>query len=139
MNPLLGVLAFVGVTVLVALPLHLAGVRILGESKATEVRDFLWRAESLVVIVVAAVIAGVFTAYLFTFGYARIGGKLGPLIGVAFMFANLYSVPIALFTGFVAHVKWRKHRAPGSCSQCGYDLTGNTSGVCPECGRPTDQ
>jgi hypothetical protein len=22
----------------------------------------------------------------------------------------------------------------GCCSACGYDLTGNTSGVCPECG-----
>ncbi|MCH8253158.1 MAG: hypothetical protein IID36_11960 [Planctomycetes bacterium] len=24
---------------------------------------------------------------------------------------------------------------PGLCSSCGYDLTGNTSGVCPECGK----
>lgn len=24
----------------------------------------------------------------------------------------------------------------GTCVQCGYDLTGNVSGVCPECGRP---
>ncbi|HXE51970.1 MAG TPA: hypothetical protein VN541_03100 [Tepidisphaeraceae bacterium] len=22
------------------------------------------------------------------------------------------------------------------CARCGYDLTGNTSGVCPECGTP---
>ena len=28
----------------------------------------------------------------------------------------------------------RRHPAPGSC-RCGYDLTGNTSGVCPECGQ----
>ena len=26
---------------------------------------------------------------------------------------------------------------PGHCQKCGYDLTGNTSGVCPECGEPT--
>jgi len=26
-------------------------------------------------------------------------------------------------------------RANGCCSSCGYDLTGNTSGVCPECGE----
>ncbi len=26
---------------------------------------------------------------------------------------------------------------PGLCFKCGYDLTGNVSGVCPECGRPT--
>lgn len=24
---------------------------------------------------------------------------------------------------------------PGACSKCGYDLTGNVSGVCPECGQ----
>ncbi len=24
-----------------------------------------------------------------------------------------------------------------ACSQCGYNLTGNTSGICPECGTPT--
>jgi hypothetical protein len=26
-------------------------------------------------------------------------------------------------------------RRPGTCLACGYDLTGNVSGVCPECGR----
>ena len=26
---------------------------------------------------------------------------------------------------------------PWSCKGCGYDLTGNISGVCPECGRPS--
>jgi hypothetical protein len=25
----------------------------------------------------------------------------------------------------------------GQCPQCGYDLTGNVSGVCPECGEAT--
>jgi hypothetical protein len=28
----------------------------------------------------------------------------------------------------------RRHR-PGLCRACGYDLTGNVSGVCPECGE----
>jgi len=26
----------------------------------------------------------------------------------------------------------------GLCRGCGYNLTGNTSGVCPECGTPLD-
>jgi hypothetical protein len=25
----------------------------------------------------------------------------------------------------------------GHCTACGYDLTGNVSGICPECGKPT--
>ena len=28
----------------------------------------------------------------------------------------------------------RRRRAPGLCAVCGYNLTGNVSGVCPECG-----
>jgi hypothetical protein len=28
----------------------------------------------------------------------------------------------------------RSHRADACCVSCGYNLTGNTSGVCPECG-----
>ena len=31
----------------------------------------------------------------------------------------------------------RKRIPPGHCQKCGYSLTGNTSGVCPECGQRT--
>ncbi len=33
-------------------------------------------------------------------------------------------------------IAWRMSRRPppGRCCKCGYDLTGNVSGVCPECG-----
>jgi ABC-type ATPase with predicted acetyltransferase domain len=31
----------------------------------------------------------------------------------------------------------RRRYAAGRCAECGYDLTGNTSGVCPECGTQT--
>ncbi|MBN1343426.1 MAG: hypothetical protein JXQ73_12135 [Phycisphaerae bacterium] len=39
---------------------------------------------------------------------------------------------------------WRKNRQPlpGCCKKCGYDLTANESGTCPECGQqlpPLDQ
>ena len=35
----------------------------------------------------------------------------------------------------------RDHRdpRPGFCSVCDYDLTGNTSGRCPECGTPCER
>jgi len=35
---------------------------------------------------------------------------------------------------------WRDRRPPpGHCRQCGYNLTGNVSGRCPECGREIDR
>jgi hypothetical protein len=33
----------------------------------------------------------------------------------------------------------RRRGRPGHCAACGYDLTGNTSGVCPECGAAAAQ
>jgi hypothetical protein len=32
--------------------------------------------------------------------------------------------------------KFRRHPSAGHCDGCGYDLRGNASGACPECGRP---
>lgn len=49
-------------------------------------------------------------------------------------------VPAALVAGAMAIAarrrSWRaaRLRAAGRCVGCGYDLTGNTSGACPECG-----
>ena len=44
-----------------------------------------------------------------------------------------------------ALVLWRLHwirrntHPPGHCSRCGYNLTGNASGTCPECGTPAPE
>jgi hypothetical protein len=35
-------------------------------------------------------------------------------------------------------IGWRRWFA-GRCIKCGYDLTGNKSGRCPECGEVTDR
>jgi hypothetical protein len=37
-----------------------------------------------------------------------------------------------------AFLWWRDRRSipPGHCRKCGYNLTGNVSGRCPECGTP---
>ena len=53
----------------------------------------------------------------------------------------------ALFTLFAAYPsiafirgplrRWRRGKR-GSCLKCGYDLTGNVSGVCSECGTKVD-
>lgn len=43
---------------------------------------------------------------------------------------------VAFLTLIAALLAWRDRPIPhGRCRRCGYDLTGNTSGVCPECGR----
>ena len=49
----------------------------------------------------------------------------------------------AVFILFAAHptvafirgpLRRRRRRRKGWCMTCGYDLTGNTTGICPECG-----
>src|SRR6185369_12194414 len=51
-----------------------------------------------------------------------------------------YSVPLwllAMLTTSPTAWMWHRDRRrirPGCCLRCGYDLTGNTSGVCSECG-----
>ncbi len=41
---------------------------------------------------------------------------------------------LALPTGLLFWSDHRKRMRPNACATCGYDLTGNTSGKCPECG-----
>lgn len=45
---------------------------------------------------------------------------------------------ISLFSTVIWVLLSRNPRhSPAGCPVCGYSLTGNTSGVCPECGTPT--
>ena len=46
-------------------------------------------------------------------------------------------LPIAIPT----YILWRRDRRKpeGCCQECGYDLTGNESGTCPECGTEVKQ
>ena len=45
-------------------------------------------------------------------------------------------MPLLLSTTFTCWI-WRRDRRsrPGHCQSCRYNLTGNVSGVCPECGE----
>jgi hypothetical protein len=52
----------------------------------------------------------------------------GLVVNVPLPFACLLLVPLAIAI--------LGHRFPaGHCRRCGYDLTGNASGICPECGQ----
>jgi hypothetical protein len=50
-------------------------------------------------------------------------------------------VPFALVAIPTAILWWRDRRRipPGHCRNCGYNLTGNVSGICPECGAEIDR
>jgi hypothetical protein len=47
-------------------------------------------------------------------------------------------MPLLLTAGASAWLFWQDRRRylPGHCRACGYNLTGNTSGKCSECGEP---
>lgn len=56
---------------------------------------------------------------------------------VTFLHIPLW-IPLVLLGVSTALLWWRDRRPPrGHCRTCGYNLTGNTSGVCPECGEAT--
>jgi len=43
---------------------------------------------------------------------------------------------IALTLWIIPWARGASRQARNGCSRCGYDLTGNVSGLCPECGAP---
>lgn len=60
-------------------------------------------------------------------------------IGLTLPGIDCYAVEVPLwslllFFGAATWLLRSKRIAPGHCTRCGYDLTGNVSGRCPECG-----
>lgn len=67
------------------------------------------------------------------FGWYIPSGRVGMLSLAVTMFVVLF-VPY-LVARYVHHkVRWRRLEDANLCVACGYDLTGNVSGRCPECG-----
>lgn len=84
----------------------------------------------VVVFAVALTLGDWFFASRFNPGWPRIVPMviLGGVGGFGFA-AVLWIVQRHLMQRYL----WQ--RLPHLCNQCGYDLTGNTSGRCPECGQ----
>jgi len=51
-----------------------------------------------------------------------------PFLALAFMFSVLPVWQV------MKCLRGKRYVIAGGCRLCGYNLTGNTSGVCPECG-----
>jgi hypothetical protein len=55
------------------------------------------------------------------------------------LFVLFIAYPVVAFIRGPVHrrILARRARLAVCCRQCGYNLTGNVSGICPECGQPT--
>jgi hypothetical protein len=66
----------------------------------------------------------------------RLPDDLGPAIALAVIYLLVRLIALAFVRFLVVSVVYQD----GSlCSSCGYNLTGNVSGICPECGTPCEQ
>ncbi len=71
------------------------------------------------------------------YGFIRPIAERVPSLKFSYVSLPLW-LPLLVFaipTAILWH-RDRRRSPPGHCQQCGYDLTGNESGVCPECGVP---
>ncbi len=70
--------------------------------------------------------------------------RMGPRLAYSMLEVSIW-LPLVLFSVYPVIALFRgplrrcRRRWWGCCIRCGYDLTGNESGVCPECGRLFDE
>jgi len=60
------------------------------------------------------------------------------LVFAVLMVFLLVVLPIVVAYSNYSRAHPRSHDDP-RCKACGYDLTGNESGICPECGNPSPE
>ncbi len=62
-------------------------------------------------------------------------GCIGLVLMLAAIGAGIYLLSALFLRGPARREELKK--AMGYCQSCGYNLYGNVSGICPECGKPT--
>ena len=75
--------------------------------------------------------------FRFGYGIRRIGAYRAWFIPLWWLLAPAASLTGVPWTPEVLTFVGRLRLARPGCCPCGYDLTGNTTGVCPECGKST--
>ncbi len=70
----------------------------------------------------------------FVFQFTR--SLFGVAVTIPIWFAILLLGTYPAFTFLRGPLRRWRRRHLGLCLKCGYDLTGNTTGICPECGVP---
>lgn len=110
-------------------------------AKGNEVRRLprmpVWMATALALLV-SCVVFLVVTGFYMPILVMMVGNT----VAIAALAVPVISVPIAYFSfkKTFGYFRWKKIPRLGSgCWKCGYNLTGNVSGVCPECGTPIDK
>ena len=84
--------------------------------------------------VLATIVSATVTTIVFqVLAYVHVG-YLDPFFPIAVVVGWFYAGAIAGVVGIPFRLA-RKRRPPGHCQACGYNLTGNMSGTCPECGK----
>ncbi len=57
-------------------------------------------------------------------------------IGTRYLFLVPFWLPALVSASLTVLLWYRSHAKPGHCPNCNYNMTGNVSGKCPECGMP---
>ena len=73
-------------------------------------------------------IAGLVAGYIESMPLPNLFGTVAVIVAASGFLFLLFAIPTVIL--------WHRDRRPppGHCQNCAYDLTGNISGVCPECG-----
>lgn len=84
----------------------------------------------------ASLVAAAASMGIYALGVYLIVGQLTPLFQFDCVIFTPYTFAVGILVGVPFAVGRRRNPSylPGHCQTCGYDLTGNESGICSECG-----
>lgn len=145
--------------IIVVLTFGTVGTVILGVANLVLPRPIIWKRVSTFPTSTVTVQHGVFSVVhwsesdkklsSYQFGIVERNGIPWPTPSGSYLVLRRLTLPLWIpfvlfgayptFALFRGPLRRQRRRRRGECIGCGYDLTGNESGVCPECGSKTGQ